>query len=57
MRRYVVTISLPKELKDDLDEAVRSGGYATRSEFMRMLFRFWQGDKSAKSLKKLFNKN
>lgn len=43
--RKVVNISLPAELKDEVNEAVKSEGYATTSEFFRDLLRLWREEK------------
>ena len=31
-------------IKNKIEQAVRSGGYATKSEFFRDLFRLWQDE-------------
>ena len=41
MSRKIVNISLPDELKKEVDKAVDSGRYASRSEFFRHLMRIW----------------
>lgn len=40
--RSIVNISLPVDLKKDVEGAVRSGGYATKSEFFRDALRAWK---------------
>lgn len=35
--RQIINIYLPKELKEEADKAVKSGGYVSRSEFFRHL--------------------
>lgn len=40
--RNIINISLPPELKKDVDKAIKSGRYATKSEFFRHLMRLWQ---------------
>ncbi len=40
--RSIINISLPPELKKDIDKAVKNGRYATKSEFFRHLMRLWQ---------------
>jgi len=39
--REVINISLPKELNRKVDELIKKGGYATKSEFFRDLLRMW----------------
>ena len=40
--RNIINISLPKELSKVVDEAVKSGQFATKSEFFRNLLRYWK---------------
>ena len=40
--RKVVNISLPQELNKEVDRAVKSGQYASKSEFFRDLMRLWR---------------
>ena len=40
--RKVINISLPAELNKEVDIAVKSGHYATKSEFFRDLLRLWE---------------
>ena len=49
--RNIVNISLPKELKNEVNRAVKSGHYASTSEFFRDLLRYWQAEE--KILKEL----
>jgi len=42
--RNIVNISLPKELNKEVEKAVRSGRYASKSEFFRYLIRLWKED-------------
>jgi len=39
--REVINISLPKELNKSVEELVKKGKYATKSEFFRELLRLW----------------
>jgi len=39
--REVINISLPKELNRSVEELVKKGKYATKSEFFRELLRLW----------------
>lgn len=43
--RSIITISLPRALAKLVKEEVRSGKYATTSEFFRNLLRDWQEEK------------
>ena len=40
--RNVINISLPQELTKEVEAAVRSGQYASKSEFFRDLLRLWK---------------
>ena len=39
--REIINISLPKELNRSVEELVKKGKYATKSEFFRELLRLW----------------
>lgn len=39
--REVVNISLPAKMARDIKKEVKRGGFASTSEFMRSLIRFW----------------
>ena len=39
--RNIINISLPKELARIAEAEVKSGKFATKSEFFRMLLRLW----------------
>lgn len=41
-RRAIVNISLPENLRKEVDEIVKQKKYASRSEFFRELIRFWK---------------
>ncbi|MFA6376482.1 MAG: ribbon-helix-helix protein, CopG family [Candidatus Paceibacterota bacterium] len=43
--RNIVTISLPKQLDDELEKEVKTGRFASKSEFVRCLIRLWQEEK------------
>jgi Arc/MetJ-type ribon-helix-helix transcriptional regulator len=43
--RSTISISLPENLKRDVEQAVKSGKYATTSEFFRDLLRQWKSGK------------
>jgi Arc/MetJ-type ribon-helix-helix transcriptional regulator len=40
--REVINISLPTELHKEVEHYVKKGGYASKSEFFRHLFRVWK---------------
>ncbi|MFA5828452.1 MAG: ribbon-helix-helix domain-containing protein [Candidatus Shapirobacteria bacterium] len=39
--RSIVNISMPKQLVEAVEEGVAQGGYASKSEFFRMLVKQW----------------
>lgn len=49
--RNIINISLPKEMTKIVKKEVRSGGYATTSEFFRHLLRLWHTRQLATELK------
>ncbi|MBI5912992.1 ribbon-helix-helix protein, CopG family [Candidatus Azambacteria bacterium] len=40
--RTVINISLPKKMTEEVEKAVKSGGYASKSEFFRDMIRRWR---------------
>ena len=48
--RSVINISLPKQMAEFVDESVKSGRYASKSEFFRHLIREWQDNKLIREL-------
>ncbi len=48
--RTVVNISLPEKLNKLVDEEVRRGKFATKSEFFRSLIRLWEQGKLVEEL-------
>jgi len=48
--RDIVTLSLPKQLNNEIEKEVKSGRFASKSEFVRYLIRFWQEEKLAKEI-------
>lgn len=48
--RSVINISLPEKLAKDVDKVVKSGKYASKSEFFRDLLRFWQEERLSQEL-------
>ncbi|MBI5305989.1 ribbon-helix-helix protein, CopG family [Candidatus Wolfebacteria bacterium] len=49
--RNIVNISLPKELNKEVEKAVKSGHYASKSEFFRNLIRLWKEEQLLQELK------
>lgn len=49
--RSIVNISLPAELKKEVEKAVGTGQYATKSEFFRHLLRLWKEGQLSKELR------
>lgn len=50
--RYVINISLPESMVREVNVAVKKGGYASKSEFIRDLLRSWKEDQLFKELRK-----
>ncbi len=50
--RNIVNISLPKELNKEVERAVKSGRYASKSEFFRDLIRLWKEEQLLWELRK-----
>lgn len=48
--RNVINISLPPKMTREVEKAVKSGRYATTSEFFRHLLRLWNTHKLAEEL-------
>ena len=40
--RTIINIFLPKQMAKTVDDTVKSGGFASKSEFFRHLIREWQ---------------
>lgn len=53
--RAIVNISLPPQLNELIEKEVRSGSFATKSEFVRSLLRDWHEAKLAKELEESRN--
>lgn len=49
--RKIVNISLPEELEKKVKNAIRDGGYATKSEFFRDLLRLWEEEKILREIR------
>lgn len=50
--REILNLSLPTLLKDEVEMAVKKGGYASKSEFIRELLRLWREERLFKELNK-----
>ena len=48
--RAVINISLPQQMVNIINENVKSGRFASKSEFLRHLIREWQDNKLLKEL-------
>jgi putative addiction module CopG family antidote len=48
--RDIVTISLPKQLNAEIEKEVKTGNFASKSEFIRSLIRLWQEEKIYREL-------
>jgi len=40
--RNIVSISLPRQLDEQIEKEVKTGKFASKSEFIRSLIRLWQ---------------
>lgn len=40
--RTIINISVPEQLNKEVEEAVKEGNYASKSEFFRDAFRAWK---------------
>ncbi len=48
--RQIINISLPQAMTQTLQQVVKEGDYASKSEFFRALFRMWLEGKIVKDL-------
>ncbi|OGM26893.1 hypothetical protein A2962_04485 [Candidatus Woesebacteria bacterium RIFCSPLOWO2_01_FULL_39_61] len=48
--RAVINISLPQQMVNIIDESVKSGKFASKSEFFRHLIREWHDNKLLREL-------
>lgn len=48
--REIINLSLPKAMANSVDDIVKEGSYASRSEFFRELLRSWMEGKILKEL-------
>lgn len=49
--RSIINISVPQKVKEEIETAVKQGGFATKSEFVRDLMRLWREEQLVKELK------
>jgi Arc/MetJ-type ribon-helix-helix transcriptional regulator len=49
--RAIINISVPQEVKKEMETAVKQGGFATKSEFVRDLMRLWRQEQILKELR------
>lgn len=49
--RDVINISMPSEMVKDVNMEIKSGKFASKSEFFRHLLRLWNTQKLARELK------
>lgn len=49
--RAIINISVPQEVKKEMETAVKQGGFATKSEFVRDLMRLWKQEQILKELR------
>lgn len=49
--RTIINISLSKELSKEVEKAVRSGQYVSKSEFFRDLLRLWKEEQLLRELR------
>ena len=50
--RQTMNISVSPKLKKAIEAAVRDGGYASKSEFLRAIFRAWEDHEVLMSVRK-----
>lgn len=50
--RNIVNISLTEELNKEVEKAIKSGRYASKSEFFRDLIRLWKEEQLLQELRR-----
>ena len=50
--RQVINISLPEEMHNEVEEAVKTEKFASKSEFFRHLLRMWREEQLYRSVQK-----
>lgn len=48
--RTIINISLPKELNETVEAAMKRGKFATKSEFFRAMIRLWEENQLVKEV-------
>jgi len=48
--RNIINLSLPEKMAKTVEDSVKKGHFASKSEFFRMLFRVWAEGSLAKDL-------
>ena len=48
--RSVINISLPQTMAKEVEKEVKTGKFASKSEFFRSLFRMWEEEKLLKDI-------
>lgn len=49
--RSIVNISVPEKVKKEMELAVKQGGFASKSEFIRDLMRLWREEQLLKEIR------
>jgi Arc/MetJ-type ribon-helix-helix transcriptional regulator len=49
--RTIINISLPAELNQEVEKALKTGNFATKSEFFRHLLRLWKEEQALQGLR------
>jgi len=49
--RKIINISLPAEMEKEVDKAVASGKYATKSDFFRHMIRLWKEEQALQEIR------
>jgi Arc/MetJ-type ribon-helix-helix transcriptional regulator len=49
--RKIINISLPDEMEKEVNKAVASGKYATKSDFFRHMIRIWQEEQALQEIR------
>lgn len=49
--RSIINISVPRQVKEEMETAVKKGGFASKSEFVRDLMRLWKEEQLLKELR------
>ncbi len=49
--RSIINISVPQQIKKEVDQAVKQGNYASTSEFFRDILRTWKEQRLVKELR------